>query len=222
MRRPVRQGRAARGARSRRRGGADARRRGRGGSRGSPVIAAAYATPTRSILPRSRPCGCPGWWSATGIAGALVDTFVKDGRGLYGWLSPRELAELIDAHARGRRELRAWPGSCGWVSWAAWTPTWSACARRCVAVATGRRELEPSLVAAAVAELRGQSWRRSHACRVSRRAFSTTSQLWCGTASAGRRPLPRPSARGAGRRRNPGGVTAVSGGAVDRTARQPA
>jgi uncharacterized protein (UPF0264 family) len=30
-----------------------------------------------------------------GISGALVDTFVKDGRGLYGWLSESELAELI-------------------------------------------------------------------------------------------------------------------------------
>jgi (5-formylfuran-3-yl)methyl phosphate synthase len=31
----------------------------------------------------------------TGIAGALVDTFVKDGHGLYAWLSESELAELV-------------------------------------------------------------------------------------------------------------------------------
>ena len=31
----------------------------------------------------------------TGVAGALVDTFVKDGRGLYGWLPEAEVADLI-------------------------------------------------------------------------------------------------------------------------------
>jgi uncharacterized protein (UPF0264 family) len=31
----------------------------------------------------------------SGIAGALVDTFVKDGRGLYSWLSVSELVDLI-------------------------------------------------------------------------------------------------------------------------------
>jgi hypothetical protein len=36
----------------------------------------------------------------TGIAGALVDTFAKDGRGLYAWLSEAELADLIDRTRR--------------------------------------------------------------------------------------------------------------------------
>ena len=49
----------------------------------------------RSIRRRSRPRGCPSWCDRAGISGALVDTFVKDGRGLYGWLSDSELADLI-------------------------------------------------------------------------------------------------------------------------------
>jgi uncharacterized protein (UPF0264 family) len=52
------------------------------------VIAAAYAD-----------VGAPEWLPAlverTEIAGALVDTFVKDGRGLYACLSEAELADLI-------------------------------------------------------------------------------------------------------------------------------
>jgi uncharacterized protein (UPF0264 family) len=56
---------------------------------GVAVIAAAFAD-----------AGTPQWLPAlverTGIAGALVDTFVKDGSGLYGWLSESELTDLID------------------------------------------------------------------------------------------------------------------------------
>lgn len=52
------------------------------------VIAAAFAD-----------IGAPKWLpelvEQTGIAGALVDTFVKDGRGLYGSLSEDELVDLI-------------------------------------------------------------------------------------------------------------------------------
>ena len=52
------------------------------------VIAASYAD-----------VGAPEWLPAvverTGIAGALVDTFVKDGRGLYGSSSEDDLADLI-------------------------------------------------------------------------------------------------------------------------------
>ena len=52
------------------------------------VIAATYAD-----------AGAPEWLPAlverTGIAGALLDTFVKDGRGLYGWVSESELEDLI-------------------------------------------------------------------------------------------------------------------------------
>ena len=67
---------------------------------GVAVIAAAYAD-AGALDP---PALAPGWLPAvverTGIAGALVDTFVKDGRGLYGWLSEAEVADLI---ARTRR-----------------------------------------------------------------------------------------------------------------------
>lgn len=52
------------------------------------VIAATYAD-----------VGAPEWLPAlvkrTGIAGALLDTFVKDGHGLYASLSEAELADLI-------------------------------------------------------------------------------------------------------------------------------
>jgi (5-formylfuran-3-yl)methyl phosphate synthase len=52
------------------------------------VIAAGYAD-----------TGTPQWLPVVveraGIAGALVDTFVKDGRGLYAWLSESELGGLI-------------------------------------------------------------------------------------------------------------------------------
>jgi (5-formylfuran-3-yl)methyl phosphate synthase len=52
------------------------------------VIACAYAD-----------AGAPEWLPAlverTGIAGGLVDTFLKDGRGLYGWRSEAELTDLV-------------------------------------------------------------------------------------------------------------------------------
>jgi (5-formylfuran-3-yl)methyl phosphate synthase len=58
------------------------------------VIAAAYAD-AQALDPAALE---PGWLpplvERTGIAGALVDTFVKDGRGLYGWLSEDALVEL--------------------------------------------------------------------------------------------------------------------------------
>ena len=54
----------------------------------------------------------------TGIAGALVDTFVKDGRGLYGWLAESELAELV-GRTRQAGGTFASPASCAWASCAA-------------------------------------------------------------------------------------------------------
>lgn len=99
------------------------------------VIAAAYADAGALDPPALAPQWLPALVDRTAIAGALVDTFVKDGRGLYGYLSPRELADLIDAtHALGGAS--PWPGSCAWASWVAWGPTWSECAPRCVAGAT--------------------------------------------------------------------------------------
>jgi (5-formylfuran-3-yl)methyl phosphate synthase len=60
------------------------------------VIAAAYADAEALDPPALAPAWLPRLVERTGIAGALVDTFVTDGRGLYGWLSESELAHLID------------------------------------------------------------------------------------------------------------------------------
>jgi (5-formylfuran-3-yl)methyl phosphate synthase len=59
------------------------------------VIAAAYAD-AQALEPPALAAGwLPRLVERTRIAGALVDTFVKDGRGLYAWLSETELTELI-------------------------------------------------------------------------------------------------------------------------------
>jgi (5-formylfuran-3-yl)methyl phosphate synthase len=67
------------------------------------VIAATYADgervpsrplPPDALIPAAR---------LAGVAGCLLDTAVKDGRGLFEWLSPDALAALVaDAHAAGR------------------------------------------------------------------------------------------------------------------------
>lgn len=54
---------------------------------GVAVIAAAYADGPALDPPALSAAWLPELVERTGIAGALVDTFVKDGRGLYGWLS---------------------------------------------------------------------------------------------------------------------------------------
>jgi (5-formylfuran-3-yl)methyl phosphate synthase len=59
------------------------------------VIAAAYADADALDPPALAPAWLPELVSRTGISGGLVDTFVKDGRGLYGWLSESVLADLI-------------------------------------------------------------------------------------------------------------------------------
>jgi (5-formylfuran-3-yl)methyl phosphate synthase len=60
---------------------------------GTAVIAAAYADAERcGALP---PAVLPEVVARAGIAGALVDTCVKDGRGLYSWIAPAELDDLI-------------------------------------------------------------------------------------------------------------------------------
>ena len=108
------------------------------------VIAAAYADAGALDPPALAPAWLPALVERTGIAGALVDTFVKDGRGLYGWLSEAEVADLVARTRRGRRDVRASPGSCGWASCAAWTPTSSACGPPCAAAATARPSSTPS------------------------------------------------------------------------------
>lgn len=64
------------------------------------VIAAAYADAEALDPPALAPSWLPALVERTGIAGALVDTFVKDGRGLYAWLSDAELPDLIDRTRR--------------------------------------------------------------------------------------------------------------------------
>ena len=59
------------------------------------VIAATYADAHTLDPPALAPADLPELIERTGIAGALVDTFVKDGRGLYGWLSEGELSQLV-------------------------------------------------------------------------------------------------------------------------------
>ncbi len=66
------------------------------------VIAAAYADAEALDPPALAPAWLPALVERTAIAGALVDTFVKDGRGLYAWLSEAELGDLIDrTHGAG-------------------------------------------------------------------------------------------------------------------------
>jgi uncharacterized protein (UPF0264 family) len=59
------------------------------------VIAAAYADADALDPPAFAPASLPVLVERAGISGALIDTFVKDGRGLYRWLSDRELYDLI-------------------------------------------------------------------------------------------------------------------------------
>ena len=63
------------------------------------VIAVAYADARALDPPALDAALLPDVVERTGIAGALVDTFVKDGRGLYAWLSEPAVAELV-AHTR--------------------------------------------------------------------------------------------------------------------------
>ncbi len=59
------------------------------------VIAVGYADALALDPPALDVALLPDVVGRTGIAGALVDTFVKDGRGLYGWLPEVEVGELV-------------------------------------------------------------------------------------------------------------------------------
>jgi (5-formylfuran-3-yl)methyl phosphate synthase len=61
------------------------------------VIAAAYADARALDPPALAPAQLPALVERTGIAGGLVDTYAKDGRGLYGWLDESELTALVVA-----------------------------------------------------------------------------------------------------------------------------
>ncbi|MGH2892199.1 MAG: (5-formylfuran-3-yl)methyl phosphate synthase [Solirubrobacteraceae bacterium] len=123
------------------------------GGDGVAVIAAAYADAAALDPPALAPECLPELVGRTGIAGALVDTFTKDGRGLYGWVSEAELADLIDRTRRAGAgfavagQLR--PGELCRVA-ADVVGVRSAVCREGDRTA----ELRAELVAAAVAELR--------------------------------------------------------------------
>jgi (5-formylfuran-3-yl)methyl phosphate synthase len=69
---------------------------------GAVVVAAAYADARRIAHAPLAPELLPRVARAAGIGACLLDTAVKDGRGLLEWLSPGALASLVaDAHAAG-------------------------------------------------------------------------------------------------------------------------
>lgn len=118
------------------------------------VVAAAYADADALDPPALAPAWLPELVSRTGISGALVDTFIKDGRGLYGWLAESEVADLVArtreagatfavAGQLARGQLRRVSADVVGV-------------RSAVCIGGDRAsELDPELVAAAVAEVRG-------------------------------------------------------------------
>lgn len=117
------------------------------------VIAATYADAAALDPPALAPHFLPELVGRTGIAGALVDTFTKDGRGLYDWMPVAELADLID-RTRTAGAIFAVAGQLrpGELSRVAADVVG---VRSAVCRAGDRAsELQAELVAAAVAELR--------------------------------------------------------------------
>jgi hypothetical protein len=69
---------------------------------GAVVVAAAYADAVRAAHSPLAPALLARVARAAGVEVCLLDTAVKDGRGLLEWLSPATLAALVaDAHAAG-------------------------------------------------------------------------------------------------------------------------
>ena len=69
---------------------------------GAVVVAAGYADAERVAQAPLAPELLPGVARAAGVGVCLLDTAVKDGRGLLSWLSPDALTELVgEAHAAG-------------------------------------------------------------------------------------------------------------------------
>jgi uncharacterized protein (UPF0264 family) len=69
---------------------------------GTVVVAAAYADARRLEHAPLAPELLPRVARAAGVGVCLLDTAVKDGRGLLDWLSPDQLASLVaEAHAAG-------------------------------------------------------------------------------------------------------------------------
>jgi len=77
-------------------------REGVAGVPGAVVVAAAYADARRVVHAPLSPELLPRVARAAGVGACLLDTALKDGRGLLEWLSPDALASLVaDAHAAG-------------------------------------------------------------------------------------------------------------------------
>jgi uncharacterized protein (UPF0264 family) len=69
---------------------------------GATVIAASYADAGRVPGGPLPPGALVAAARRAGVAGCLLDTAVKDGRGLFEWLSPQDLRALVaDGHAAG-------------------------------------------------------------------------------------------------------------------------
>jgi (5-formylfuran-3-yl)methyl phosphate synthase len=69
---------------------------------GAVVVAAAYADAARVAHAPLAPELLPAVAHAAGVGACLLDTAVKDGRGLLQWLSPEALTALVaEAHAAG-------------------------------------------------------------------------------------------------------------------------
>jgi (5-formylfuran-3-yl)methyl phosphate synthase len=69
---------------------------------GATVIAAAYADAERASGNPLPPRALVAAAHRAGAGGCLLDTALKDGRGLFEWLTPEELAALVaEAHAAG-------------------------------------------------------------------------------------------------------------------------
>jgi (5-formylfuran-3-yl)methyl phosphate synthase len=74
----------------------------RDGAPGAVAVAGAYADARRVAHAPLAPGLLPRVARAAGVGVCLLDTAVKDGRGLLDWLSPDELTSLVDeAHAAG-------------------------------------------------------------------------------------------------------------------------
>jgi (5-formylfuran-3-yl)methyl phosphate synthase len=117
------------------------------------VIAATYADAPALHPPALDAALLPELVRQTGIAGALVDTYVKNGRGLYEWMTERALGELI-ARTRQAGGLFAVAGQLAGGELGRVAA--DVVGVRSAVCRGGDRssELEAELVAAAVAELR--------------------------------------------------------------------
>ncbi len=74
----------------------------RDGARGAVVVAAAYADALRVPHRPLAPALLPRVAHAAGVEACMLDTAVKDGRGLLEWFSPDALTALVaEAHAAG-------------------------------------------------------------------------------------------------------------------------